>query len=178
MIDLEIHMDNIQNIVLPEGWVIASARESWGERNSGVVLLIKTSLELDEEDQNWIYRSADKIYNDLMISENRKDPNRPERELKIKNDLLNCFSDVGSIYVREIPNEYYNLGEPWLIVTTKIGPIKIGWRKRVISISWKDSDVVKTADELFPEEDTTKDHQMIHAWTYEKAVEYLKILHS
>lgn len=170
-------MNNIQDIVLPEGWTMASARETWGARNSGIVILIKSSFALDEDDQNWIYKSSDTIYNDLMISENRKDPTRLERELKIKNDLLNCFSDVGAIHVKEIPNEYYNLGEPWFIVTTKIGPIKIGWRKRVIVISWEHSDVAKIADDLFPE-DTTKYQRMIHAHSYEKAAEYLKVLHS
>jgi hypothetical protein len=152
-------MNNIQDIVLPEGWTMASARESWGVRNSGVVILIKSSLALDEDDQNWIYRS-------------------PERDLKVKKDLLNCFSDVGAIHVKEIPNEYEQFGEPWFIITTRIGPIKIGWRKRVIAISWEDSDIVKIADDLFPDEDTTKYHRMIHAWSHEKAAEYLKVLHS
>lgn len=48
----------------------------------------------------------------------------------------------------------------------------IGWRKRVIQIDWKDCDVKLdvTAD------DVTKDDFNVHAWSTEKAVEYLKAL--
>jgi len=58
-------------------------------------------------------------------------------------------------------------------LTTRVGRFKIGWRKRVIHIDWKDSKVDLTAEQLFPEEDTTKDGRMIHAWSYKKAGEYV-----
>jgi hypothetical protein len=59
---------------------------------------------------------------------------------------------------------------------TKVGPITIGWRKRVISISWKNTDVKQTANQLFPNKDTTKEGHLIHAWGYDKAKEYINRL--
>ncbi len=82
-----------------------------------------------------------------------------------------------AIYVEEIPNEYCSgaccVNRPWLIVTTPMGRIKIGPRKRVISISWEDSLIKQTAQELFPGEDVTKDGRTIHAWGIDKAREYV-----
>ena len=79
--------------------------------------------------------------------------------------------------VHEIPNEYCGPKccphSVWFLVSTKIGTIKIGWRKKVINIEWDQTALTKTAQELFPQEDVTKQGRMIHAWTYEKAQEYL-----
>jgi hypothetical protein len=83
------------------------------------------------------------------------------------------------IFVEDLPNGYCSRGccrhRPWFLVTTPIGRIKIGWRKRVISITWDDTDR-PYADQLFPNEDVTKFNKTIHAWGLEKAKEYLKVL--
>ena len=62
--------------------------------------------------------------------------------------------------------------DPWWLVRTSRGLIKIGWRKRVINIDWSDTNlrVIVTPD------DVTKSVVMVHAWSEEKAVEYLKAL--
>ena len=87
-----------------------------------------------------------------------------------------AFGDE-AIYVEEIPNgycsRYYCKHLPWFVVTTRIGRFKIGWRKRVISIDWSQCPNTKTAEELFPQENVTKDERLIHAWSYEKAKEYI-----
>lgn len=78
----------------------------------------------------------------------------------------------------ELPNnywprvpEYQELRDesPWWLVQTEFGAIKIGWRKRVISVDWERTSVraVVTEDEV------TKGEDHVHAWTYAKAVEYL-----
>lgn len=61
---------------------------------------------------------------------------------------------------------------PWALFITTFGPVVIGWRKRVISINWVDTKVrtVVTEDEV------TKDVTMVHAWSYNKALEYLTAL--
>lgn len=61
---------------------------------------------------------------------------------------------------------------PWWLAETDFGLIRIGWRKRVISIEWEGTSIRKevTKDEV------TKDKQMVHAWSYAKAVEYLTAL--
>lgn len=79
------------------------------------------------------------------------------------------------IFVEKIMNGYDCCSSrPWLIVTTKIGRIKIGWRKRVIQIDWSDSINHVKSDVLFASEDVTKENCLIHAWSYQKAKEYLE----
>ena len=59
--------------------------------------------------------------------------------------------------------------QPWWLVQTPFGLIRIGWRKRVIAISWTDT----TLRFVVTKDDVTKDETMVHAWTYAKAVEYI-----
>ena len=89
--------------------------------------------------------------------------------------LLALFGDE-KIYAEAIPNEYWpgHTRRYWFIVTTKVGHIKIGWRKRVISIDWSKTTVKTTAEELFPKEEVTKEERLIHAYGYEKAKEYVQ----
>jgi len=102
-----------------------------------------------------------------------------ERALAQRVDLINCFPER-PIYVKPIPNGYCNRAccehKPWFQVTTRLGVIIIGWRKSVISIDWSGSAVAYEATALFTNEDVTKDRCLIHAWSYEKAREYLRTL--
>lgn len=90
--------------------------------------------------------------------------------------LLELFDEP--IYVEEIPNGYCSdwccRHLPWFIVTTRIGRFKIGWRKKVISIDWSDSLATKTANEVFPDENVTKDGRLIHAWSYDDGRRYIQ----
>lgn len=61
---------------------------------------------------------------------------------------------------------------PWWLAITEFGPIEIGWRKRVISISWEDT----PARVVITENDVTKDLTLVHAYSYVKALEYLTAL--
>jgi hypothetical protein len=72
------------------------------------------------------------------------------------------------------PRSYHELviENPWWLVKTKAGLIEIGNRKRVMSISWEDTNIRK----VLTSDDTTKSETYIHAWTDEKALEYLKTL--
>jgi hypothetical protein len=80
-------------------------------------------------------------------------------------DLVNCY------WPDTIAREH---GEsPWYLIKTQWGLIRIGWRKRVISIDWEDTGLEApdiTADNV------TKDKFLIHAYGEEKALEYLKVL--
>lgn len=68
--------------------------------------------------------------------------------------------------------DYDNVRRPWWLFMTEIGPIQIGWRKRVISIRW---DATSVRGEVTKDE-VTKGDDHVHAWSTEKAVEYLKAL--
>lgn len=81
--------------------------------------------------------------------------------------------------VHELPNGYWppaytDLREkyPWWLMETDIGLVKIGWRKRVIQISWTDTAYRGTVTD----DDTTKNEDMVHAWGYSQALAYLAAL--
>ena len=61
----------------------------------------------------------------------------------------------------------------WYNVQTYVGNFKIGWRKRVIEITWPDHPADVNLLELFKNVDDTKDEESIHAWTYPQAADYL-----
>ena len=86
---------------------------------------------------------------------------------------------LSQVYLTEIPEEYWpkTYGEkpPWFLARLPYGNIKIGWRKRVISIDW--SDTKRDLLFLFGKEDVTKTEHMIHAWGEAKAIEYLEKIH-
>jgi len=74
-----------------------------------------------------------------------------------------------------IPGEYFDdplFFGPWMILKTTAGPIRFGWRKRVISISWKDSSLVVPSG-TFEGESTTIGETYVHAHGHAKAIEYL-----
>lgn len=62
--------------------------------------------------------------------------------------------------------------DPWWLVETRNGLIRIGWRKRVISIDWESTEL----RQVITDNDVTKDEQSVHAWGYAKALEYLTAL--
>jgi len=94
--------------------------------------------------------------------------------------LLELFEQP--IFSEEIPNRYYGKDDAygrfkcWYRVTTSIGHFVIGWRKRVISIDWNDTVGTKTTQELFSKESVTKGDKLIHAWSMEKAKEYIETI--
>lgn len=79
--------------------------------------------------------------------------------------------ELANGYWPDHPN-YDDVRCPWWLFMTEIGPVRIGRRKRVIEIEWEACRVrgVVTAD------DVTKGDVYVHAWTVEKAIEYLRAL--
>ena len=72
------------------------------------------------------------------------------------------------------PDAYVDLraAHPWQLAMTRYGPIRIGWRKRVISIDWPDTQ----ARLLVTDHDVTKDETLVHAYNYADAVAYMRKL--
>jgi hypothetical protein len=99
--------------------------------------------------------------------------NRNELMAKEAQKFMDVFSKAGInvLNMLSIPNGYCpcNVCPPWFEVTTDVGIITIGWRKRVINIEWGNNNYLH----LFKAEDVTKDEHGIHAWGYERAIEYL-----
>ncbi len=75
-----------------------------------------------------------------------------------------------------IPNEYCtcDVCASWYEVRVAgcKGFIKVGWRKRVINLDWS----ANGASVTISDDDVTKGPSLIHAWGYDKLIEYLKVL--
>jgi hypothetical protein len=146
---------------------------SYGE--IGIKILVAVKRQLSDAEKNHIYRCVHGIEQEIIAGTIAADPEAMRAARDERSTLLGLFPYP--IYVEEIPNGYCSSGccrhRPWFVVTTPVGRIKIGWRKRVINIDWSESDVKTSAQDLFPREDVTKFERYIHAWGYEKAREYV-----
>jgi len=90
-------------------------------------------------------------------------------------------SEMPYTSMRAIPNEYHSglYQNPWFIVETQWGPIRMGWRKRVINIDWSSSDIKHDGTVLFKEicdKGITCWETGIHAYGKDKAIEHLRVL--
>jgi len=79
----------------------------------------------------------------------------------------------------ELMNQYWPrvykdliLENPWWLVKTEVGCILVGPRKRVVSIDWSDTPIRK----IVTDESVTKSETLVHAWSVEDALKYLKVL--
>ena len=96
----------------------------------------------------------------------------PQALTKLHIACLFSLANIDVLGVEAIDNEYSpSLIDtlPWWKVLTPIGTIKIGNRKRVISIDWTDTDV----RHVVTEDHVTKSDCLVHAWSVGKAVNYL-----
>ena len=149
--------------------------------NLGIEIMLDLGRELNDTDNTNLRECVEMLATKLNEETLRLNPKTKEMYDETSAKLVGLFGER-RIFVTEIPNEYCNcyhckLTSPWFLVVTGKGAIKIGWRKRVINIDWSASEVTKKADELFPDENVTKDFKSIHAWGYDKAKEYIdKIL--
>jgi hypothetical protein len=144
--------------------------------NLSIEVLMDIPRELTKADELNLMTSVEKLVKAFHEETAKDDPELKERARKEKLEILELFGDQ-KIFVREIPNEYCDCyickQMPWFVVTTDKGEIKIGWRKRVLCLSWDNSNIMNTAEELFGGENTTKYDKTIHAWGYEKAEKYI-----
>jgi hypothetical protein len=86
---------------------------------------------------------------------------------------LFLLADIKVLQAWPLVNQYdADRKDPWWLVKTPAGLIKLGWRKRVISIDWSDTAI----REVITDHEVTKDETMVHAWSVAKAVEYLEQL--
>jgi hypothetical protein len=62
----------------------------------------------------------------------------------------------------------------WDIEFQNVGTITIGWRKRVIQISWEKTG--RRLEDGVTQDNVTRTDTMIHAWGYSDALKYLGII--
>lgn len=96
-------------------------------------------------------------------------------DTEVRAQFEKAFLDSGVAATKweEVPNQYgsQSYNGQWYLVTTDIGVVRVGWRKRVIEIVFP---VQVDVGELFANENTTKSENLIHAWGYDKLTEYLQ----
>lgn len=105
--------------------------------------------------------------------------NRAENKEISKKRFLEVFEKAGfkGAKLRAIKNQYCGCDHcaPWWVAKTDAGQITIGWRKRVININY---DKTLAGDRnLFLKEQVTHDVGMVHAYGWDKAIEYLTRIH-
>ena len=150
---------------------------SFYEEHGGLKLeiFLDAGRKLTENDNRNIRRYADKIIESVQTETNLIDPDRQKVKMQMEKEILSLFTRP--IFVEKIPNGYCSghccVDTPWFIVTTKVGRIKIGWRKSVINIDYSDTIVKEKAEVLFSKEDTTRHGKVIHAWSVGDAKRYL-----
>jgi hypothetical protein len=130
----------------------------------------------DERVRHAMYDVERKLTNTIRLVALQQYPYVAEQAKRNRDELLAGFGS-DAIFVEEIPNgycpDYCCAHLKWFIVTTKLGRIKIGWRKRVINIDWSETQGTKTSEELFPSENVTKETRLIHAYGGDKARDYV-----
>lgn len=150
--------------------------EAYGYDNKKFVLELYMDIgrELGERDENIIREMCGRIEEGIGNETYLLNPKYQQQGIEERAKLLQLFGEE-KIFTLEIPNEYRK-DDPhfkWLMVTTKVGHIKIGWRKRVINIDWSGTIIKESGIELFPTEEVTREGKSIHAYGYEKAQEYI-----
>lgn len=154
----------------------AYAQESFGSKSFfGLKIEVATDHEFSDSERGAFYKAAEAIRRAVGIESNLQNIEAMDAARREREQLLACFREP--IFVEEVPNgyctDYCCAHRPWFVVTTAIGRVTIGWRKRVIQIDWKGTRQGKTAETLFPNDTTTKTDYSIHAWGYEEALRYV-----
>jgi hypothetical protein len=162
---------------MSDKWTEISSVTSSNGVGVKILVLVPDGAKTSFEDE--VRHIGYKLYEAVRLDVYKNDPKTIASHAKEIADLKLLFGDR-PIYVEQIPNEYGPYGAPWLVVTTNIGRIKLGWRKRVINIDWSQTIVKTEAEELFKEEEVTKGYSgefYVHAWGYEKAKKYIDKIH-
>lgn len=96
-------------------------------------------------------------------------------------EFVDLFARAGTGSIRPVPNKYGS-GEwrgPWFrAVDGPLAGLVLGWRKRVVSIDWSKC-TFNVAPEVFADVKASGDtvgDTYVHAWTLDKAAEYLRRL--
>jgi hypothetical protein len=151
-------------------------------RSVGIKVLIAGADVENKEIQRAAREAVDTLEHLIECQRWANDPDVQLRKETQRQELLALFQGR-DIYVEEIENGYSTRDPwysqfPWFKVTTNKGVITLGWRKRVVSIDWT-GPTLRSCKQMFPTEDVTKfdgpdEHSgSIHAWSLEKAQEYI-----
>lgn len=174
------------------GYKEVYGKESHGSKGAfGIRIFVTIDHEISKE-APWteaiaISKAAELIEEAIRTEDERLSAESQKAKADERRELLGVFPDV--FQFEELPNGYCNkwccTQKPWYRVLTRVGWVKIGWRKSVINIDWSDTAVKQSGDELFPGAQFTVgsgyDHKgnptrYCHAYGVEKAREQLAVV--
>ncbi len=163
--------DKMEQAAKEAGYEIGHSEESHGEHSFGLIILVKMSNRKISHDDDWdtFYDAAKILKNGLETTSAKLDPKGPEMRESYRKQIEDIYKAAGvtAIFMEPLPNGYCSspcyLNRPWFKVASSIGHVTIGWRKRVISIDWKDTMVKQGGEDLFPDENVTRWETGIHA---------------
>lgn len=103
-------------------------------------------------------------------------------ELKTVESLFH-LAGIEILSAHKLHNEYhthpsdaeelrYAFDNPWWLLETPYGLIKIGYRRRVTEVNWERTKLRRKVTE----DDVTSDTTYVHAWTEDKLLTYLREL--
>lgn len=160
-------------------WSVVHHSSRSGQSTCDLELRVGLDRPLDEADKAVVRDAMSGLEKRLLARSALLHPDNVEWKRSWLASARGAFEDAGlaPIHVKEIDNEYCGAlccpHRVWLRVTTRVGPITVGWRKHVIVVDWTRSDIEATANDLFRFEETTKGYKDVHAHGYEKMAEYL-----
>lgn len=132
------------------------------------------SFTVDSAASSWQIRDTHKFSHARCVQRLNTKRNRQEFE-KVFNEI--CLTGADLV---EIPDGYDSKDpyrsswfEAYILPDIKLS---FGWRRSVISVQLLESPREVDIAKLFPKEDVTKDTTYIHAWSYEKMLEYVKVI--
>lgn len=170
------------------GYTLAASEVS--SDGFGVQIYVRAGRELTEADHSACDEARRAIGDAIREETARLDPLMASEAAAHLASFRRWFGEAGltPVLVEPIPNDYWptsgayadvRLASPWAVVTSEIGRVTIGCRKRVIEINWTDSTVKQDAPTLFPDVQDTKGgrgERYIHAWNSACAVGLLRRL--
>lgn len=167
-------------------YLLVQGRE-WSD-GLGVRIYVKCDVLVPTDDVG--YPAQELVMSELAKIQADRDPEVAEAAAQRLADFRAWFTSAGlnPVLVEEIPNGYWPSGasyekarrsSPWAVVTSELGRITLGWRKRVIELDWSGSLVKGDAPTLFPGWTATKGskgERYIHADTGHEIITILKVL--
>jgi hypothetical protein len=175
------------NEEIRHGYRQVAFREDVGKETVGIQILMKLPPGVEADGLNAklgykLHHMAEEVMEGVRVIATTQAPDFQEKKNALRSQFRVVFAEAGlaPVYMKEIPNEYCAqaccLHRPWLIVTTRVGHFKIGWRKSVMNIDWKETELAANGEQLFANEGVTVGERFIHAWSYGKATAYLRKL--
>ncbi len=156
----------------------------WGGE-FGISIRLRMPREFEAAlDSEYVYDALETLKMGIQRVTAQLNPGMCKLNAELEQGIRKLFSDAGvqAIYLERIPNQYVGprspaaaIRSPWFLVTTPIGHIEIGWRKRVLHIGWERTKLGKNFD-LVSRGEVTHGPGSCHAWGYEDAAKVLREL--